>query len=149
MIGLMRLAGFLNLQRNGVAVLFVLLDVADQLSGEVGGGSENSPRDDIALSFGKPDLDLIEPTGIGRGVMDPDGWLGLEELENMFGFMCAQVVGHEVNLSALRLTGEDLAEKSTNSALVCRTVVLPRTSPVRVFSERSMPLYWRLVAKRK
>ena len=81
--------------------------------------------------------------------MDPDGWLGLEELENMFGFMCAQVVGHEVNLSALRLTGEDLAEKSTNSALVCRTVVLPRTSPVRVFSERSMPLYWRLVAKRK
>jgi hypothetical protein len=37
------------------------------------------------LNFGKPDLDLIEPTGIGRGVMDPYGWIGLEEVENILG----------------------------------------------------------------
>ena len=43
--------------------------------------------------------------------MDPNHWMGLEELENILGFMCAQVVGHEVNLSALRLTGDDLAQK--------------------------------------
>jgi hypothetical protein len=63
------------------------------------------------LNFGKPDLDLIEPTGIGRGVMDPYGWMGLEELENILGFVCAQVVGHDMNLSTLRLAGDDLAEK--------------------------------------
>jgi len=43
--------------------------------------------------------------------MDSYGWIGLEELENILGFMCAQVVGHDVNLSALRLAGDDLAEK--------------------------------------
>ena len=89
----------------------VLLDIADELSGEVGCGSENSPRDDVALNFGKPDLDLIEPTGIGRAEMDPEGWIGLEELENVLGFMCAQVVGHDVNLFALRLTGYDPVKK--------------------------------------
>ena len=51
----------------------VLLDVADQLSGEISCRSEDPASDDIALDFGKPDLDLIKPAGIGRGVMDPYG----------------------------------------------------------------------------
>ena len=65
----------------------------------------------MALNFGKPDLHLIKPPGVGRGVMDSYGWIGLEELENILGFMCAQVVGHDVNFLALRLAGNDLAEK--------------------------------------
>src|SRR5258707_1442329 len=89
----------------------VLLDVADQLSGQVSCRSEDPASDDIALDFGKPDLDLIKPTGIGRGVMDPYRWIGLEELENILGFMCAQVVGDDVNLSAIRLAGDDLTQK--------------------------------------
>ena len=89
----------------------VLLDVANELSRQVGFGSEDSSSDDIALNFGKPDLDLIKPTGIGRGVMDPYRWIGLEELENILGFMCAQVVGDDVNLSAIRLAGDDLTQK--------------------------------------
>jgi len=44
--------------------------------------------------------------------MDSNRWIGLEELENILGFMCAQVVSHDVNLSALRLTGDDLAPES-------------------------------------
>jgi len=43
--------------------------------------------------------------------MDSYGWIGLEEPENILGFMCAQVVGHDVNFSALRLAGNNLAEK--------------------------------------
>ena len=69
----------------GCGGFVVLLDVAHELPGQVGGGSENSPRDHIALNFGKPDFDLIEPARIGRGVMDPNGWLSLEELENIPG----------------------------------------------------------------
>src|ERR1700719_276 len=126
--------GIFKSPAEGCGGFVVLPDVTDQLSGEVGGRSEDSPSDDIALDFGKPDLDLIEPTRIGRGVMDPYGGIGLEELENILGFMCAQVVGDDVNLSALRLAGDDLVRKSTNSALVCRAVVLPMTSPVRVSS---------------
>ena len=103
--------GILKSPAEGCGGFVVLPDVTDQLSGEVGGRSEDSPSDDIALDFGKPDLDLIEPTRIGRGVMDPYGGIGLEELENILGFMCAQVVGDDVNLSALRLAGDDLAQK--------------------------------------
>ena len=44
--------------------------------------------------------------------MDSHGWIGLEELENILGFMCAQVVSHDVNFSARRLAGNDLAQKS-------------------------------------
>ena len=43
--------------------------------------------------------------------MDPYGWMGLEGLENILGFVCAQVVGHDMNLSTLRLAGDDLAQK--------------------------------------
>src|SRR5258707_7903941 len=89
----------------------VLLDVADQLSGQVSCRSEDPASDDIALDFGKPDLDLIKPAGIGRGVMDSNRWIGLEGLENILGFMWAQVVSHDVNLAALRMTGDDVAQK--------------------------------------
>ena len=89
----------------------VLLDVADQLSGQISCRSEDPASDDIALDFGKPDLDLIEPAGIGWGVMDSNRWIGLEELENILGFMCAQVVDHDVNLFTRRLAGHDLAQK--------------------------------------
>ena len=104
--------GILILPAEGCSGSVILLDVTDQLSREVGCRSEDSASDHIALDFGKPDLDLIEPTGIGRGVVDPNRWIGLEELENMLGFMCAQVVGDDVNLSAVGLAGDDLAEKT-------------------------------------
>ena len=105
------MVGVLKSPAEGCGGFVVLADVTDQLSGEVGCRSEDSPSDDIALDFGKPDLDLIEPTRIGRSVMDPNRWIGLEELENMLGFMCAQVVGDDVNLSALGLAGDNLVEK--------------------------------------
>jgi len=90
----------------------VLLDVADQLSGEISGRSEDPASDDIALDFGKPDLDLIKPAGIGRGVMDfePLDWLG--GTRKTFLVLCAlKLSSHDVNLAALRLTGDDLAQK--------------------------------------
>jgi hypothetical protein len=43
--------------------------------------------------------------------MDPNGWIVVEEIENSLGFMCAQVVGHDVNFSALRLAGHDLTQE--------------------------------------
>ena len=95
----------------GCCGFVVLLDVADELSRQIGFGSEDSSSNDMALNFGKPDFDLIEPARIGRSVMNPNGRIGVEELENAFGFMCAQVVGDDMNLSALRLTGDNLAQK--------------------------------------
>ena len=66
--------------------------------------------------------------------MDPYRWIGLEELENILGFMCAQVVGDDMNLSALRLTGDNLAEKVDKLGAGMPSGGLPMTSPVRVSS---------------
>src|SRR5260221_616637 len=115
----------------------VLLDVADQLSGQVGCRSEDSASDDIALDFGKPDLDLIEPAGIGRGVMDSNRWIGLEELENILGFMCAQVVSHDVNLSALRLTGDDLASHVPTQPMRVNAEMAPDPAYARLANAQS------------
>ena len=95
----------------GCGGFVVLLDVTKELSRQVSFGGEDSSSDDSALNFGKPDFDLIEPTRIGWRVMDANGRIGVEELQNTLGFMCAQVVGHDVNLSARRLAGNDLAQK--------------------------------------
>src|SRR5258705_12143811 len=57
----------------GCCGFVVLLDVADELSRQIGFGSEDSSSNDMALNFGKPDFDLIEPARIGRSVMNPNG----------------------------------------------------------------------------
>ena len=89
----------------------VLLDVTKELSREVSFGSEDSSSNDSALDFRKPDFDLVEPTRIGRRVMEPNCRIGVEELKNTHGFVRAQVVGHDMNLSASRLAGYDHAQK--------------------------------------
>ena len=89
----------------------VLLDVTKELSRQVSFGSENSSINDRALNFGEPDFDLVEPTRIGRRVMEPNCRIGVKELKNTLGFVRAQVVGHDMNFSASRLAGHDRAQK--------------------------------------
>src|ERR1700688_3486727 len=89
----------------------VLLDVTKELSREVSFGSEDSSSNDSALNFRKPDFDLVEPTRIGRRVMEPNCWIGVEEFKNTLGFVRAQVVGYDMNFSASRLAGHDGAQK--------------------------------------
>jgi hypothetical protein len=55
--------GILIFPAEGCGGFVVLPNVTDQLSGEVGCRSEDSSSDNVALDFGKPDLDLIGPTG--------------------------------------------------------------------------------------
>ena len=104
--------GILISPAEGSSGFVVLADVTDQLCGKVADGSENSARDDISLDFGKPDLHLIEPTRIGRSVVEANRGIGLQELENLLGFMRAQVVDDEVNFSTLGLAGNELAKKT-------------------------------------
>ena len=68
--------GILIFPAEGCGGFVVLPNVTDQLSGEVGCRSEDSASNNVALDFGKPDLDLIEPTGVGRSVVDPKRWTG-------------------------------------------------------------------------
>jgi len=43
------------------------VDVATELASHIRHGSENAARNDLAFDLGEPDLDLVEPRGIGRG----------------------------------------------------------------------------------
>ena len=43
-----------------------MTDVAHEFSLEVGDGSEYAARDDVALDLAEPQLDLVEPRGVGR-----------------------------------------------------------------------------------
>jgi hypothetical protein len=67
----------------GCGGFVILLDVTDELSGQVGRGSEDPPSNDIALNFGKPDFDLTKPARIGRRVMDPNAWIGVKKLQDI------------------------------------------------------------------
>ena len=90
----------------GCGGFVVLLDVTKELSRQVSFGGEDSSSDDISLNFGKPDFDLVEPARIGRRVVVSNCRMGVQELNNTLGFVRAQVVGHDMNLSTLRLAGK-------------------------------------------
>ena len=57
-----------------------MADVAHQLARQVFDRGEDSARDDITLDFGKPQFDLVKPRGIGRGVMQVELGVSLQEL---------------------------------------------------------------------
>jgi len=109
-------------------------DIASDFAGEVGFGREDATGDQIALNFGEPDFDLIEPGRVSRGVVELKVGMGGEELRHGLGLVRRKVVGDEVDLLALGLRGDHIGEKATNSALVWRWAVLPRTCPLETSS---------------
>ena len=110
-----------------------MANVAHDFAMEVGLGFEDATCNKIPLDFGEPDLDLIEPRGVGGGVMELDVGVGAQEALDRFSLMSREVVGNNMNLSVGGLSGDHLAQELYNSVLVWRLAVLPRTSPVAVF----------------
>ena len=54
----------------GFGLFVVATDVADEVPIEIFNRDEDAASDYIALDFGKPDLNLVKPGGVGRRVMD-------------------------------------------------------------------------------
>jgi hypothetical protein len=48
------------------------IDVAAELACQITDGSEHAASNDVALYFGEPEFDLIEPRGVSGGVVEPD-----------------------------------------------------------------------------
>src|SRR5215468_12186230 len=87
-----------------------MADVVHELSPQVGDRREYTARNDVALDFGKPELDLVEPGGIGRSEMQVNLGMSSQKVVDLSGLMGGEVVGDHVDLFA----------------------VLPSTSPVLV-----------------
>ena len=110
-----------------------MADIAHDLAVEVGLGFEDAACNEVSLDLGEPDLDLIEPRGIGRGVMEFDVGMGAQKALNGCSFMSGKVVSYDMNVGFGGLGSDTSARNSTNSALVWRSAVLARTWPVAVF----------------
>ena len=65
----------------------VVADVAHKLGREILYGIEDTSRNNVALNFGKPNFDLVKPTGVGRDVVDPNSRIGLKDFRNSLGFV--------------------------------------------------------------
>jgi hypothetical protein len=107
----------------GESRFIVMANVAHDFAMEVGLGFEDATCNKIPLDFGEPDLDLIEPRGVGGGVMELDVGVGAQEALDRFSLMSREVVGNNMNLSVGGLSGDHLAQElyklSTGMAVGC------------------------------
>ena len=88
-----------------------MANVAHDFAMEVGLGFEDATCNKIPLDFGEPDLDLIEPRGVGGGVMELDVGVGAQEALDRFSLMSREAVGNNMNLSVGGLSGDHLAQE--------------------------------------
>ena len=100
-----------------------MADIAHDLAVEVGLGFEDAASNEVSLDLGEPDLDLIEPRGIGRGVMESDVGMGAQKALNGCRFMSRKVVGDDMNTGFGRLSSDHLGKKfhelSAGMAVCC------------------------------
>jgi hypothetical protein len=96
-------------------------DVTHNVSGEIGGGSENAAGDQVALDFAKPDFDLIKPGGVGGSEMHLQSRMLGQESSNGFGFMGREIVHDDVNLLCSRVPTM-IAGLYQNSMLHCTSI---------------------------
>src|SRR5215207_1213355 len=96
----------------GSGSLIVGFDVAHELAAQVGNGFEDSARNNVALDFGEPVFDLVEPGAISGGVMQRHVWMVGKEAIHEFGFVGGEVVYDEVDFLVGGLCGYDLLGKA-------------------------------------
>ena len=90
--------------------LGVEADETHELASEVSHRGEDIARDDFRLDLRKPDLDLVKPAGIGRGVVDSDGGVLRKKCKDFLGLVRTEVIGNDVDLRLGGLTVEDLGQ---------------------------------------
>jgi hypothetical protein len=96
----------------GSGSLIVGFDVAHELAAQVGNGFEDSAGNNVALDFGEPVFDLIEPGTISGRVMQRHVGMVDKEAIHELGFVGGEVVHDEVDFLAGGLCGDDLFEKA-------------------------------------
>ena len=69
------------------------LDIASDFASKVRSGSEDAAGEQIALNFGEPEFDLIEPGRVSWGVMDLKVRMKREKLSHSPGLVRRKVVG--------------------------------------------------------
>jgi hypothetical protein len=100
-------------------------DVAFKFARQVLDRGEDSASNDTAFNLGEPVFYLIEPGGVGRGVVEMDFRVSGEELLDPLGLVGREVIGNEMNLLAARLIGDQLGEEADKFLAGRRAAVCP------------------------
>jgi hypothetical protein len=95
----------------GFGAFVVALDIAGDFASEVSFGSEDGAGEQIALNFGEPEFDLIEPGRVSWGVMDLKVRKKREELSHSPGLVRRKVVGDDLDLLFQGLRGDHVGQK--------------------------------------
>jgi hypothetical protein len=88
-----------------------MTNVSHDFSGEIVLGGEDAPGDEIALDFGEPEFDLVEPGRVSGGVVKGELGIGRKEFGDAFGFVGREVIDDGVNGFTRRLGGDQFAQK--------------------------------------
>jgi hypothetical protein len=96
----------------GSGSLIVGFDVTQEFAAQVGHGFEDSTGNHVALDFGEPVFDLVEPGTISGRVMQRHVWVVGKEAIDELGFVGGEVVHDEVDFLAGGLCGDDFLEKA-------------------------------------
>src|SRR6266478_3177768 len=97
---------------HGTGRIVVLTDVSQELSLKIRDGSEYTSRDDGALDLAKPQLDLIQPRGIGRSEVQVNLGMRRQEVRDRPALVSREVVGDHMDLFAARLIDHNIGEES-------------------------------------
>ena len=81
----------------GLGLFVVATDVADEFPIEIFHRDEDAASDYISLDFGKPDLNLVEPGGVGGCVMDANITIALQKFPDLGGTMSREIIGDDMN----------------------------------------------------
>jgi hypothetical protein len=91
--------------------LVVAADVTHELARKVFDRSEDTSGNHVMLNLGKPNFDLVKPTGVGRGVVDPNRAVSLQKCKDFLRLVRAQIVGDDMDLTTCRLALYDLRKE--------------------------------------
>jgi len=78
------------------------VEVAAERASQIRDRGEDTAGNDLALDFGEPDLDLVQPPGIGGGEVKLHARMRFEEIANQSGFRSGEVIENARNLRAGR-----------------------------------------------
>jgi len=89
----------------------VLPDVAQELFLQIRDGSEYSSRDDVAVDLAEPQLDLIQPGGVGRREVQVNLGMHRQEIRDRPALVRRLVVSNHMDLFAARLIDHNVGKE--------------------------------------
>src|SRR4029450_13268421 len=92
-------------------VLVIARDVTPNLARQIWNRGEDAAGQQVAFDLRKPELDLVQPGRVGGRKVQVHSRMRVQKRRDGRGFVRGQVVDNHMDLAALRLGGDDVAQE--------------------------------------